>query len=178
MGHVGAFPRPAERAECGGGAMSLSAAAHDRWVEIVDRIDRARIGTGFIAHVDLYPIVMLDRFPTNPAALKACAAQVYRAGEAKGTVAGVTHRKHDGRWRRALIDHVSENPFDHLTEQQCAEAARLGAELADLIATELGEIRSVAKVDFQPRDWYAAVWTDWLLLAPGRATILHLGWDS
>jgi hypothetical protein len=71
-----------------------------------------------------------------------------------------------------------ENPFDYLSEESCAETARLGGQLADLIETELGDVLSVAKVDYRPSGWYAAQWTDWLLVTAGRATILHLGWDS
>ncbi|WP_327099415.1 hypothetical protein OIE68_11795 [Nocardia vinacea] len=146
------------------------------FAEIVDAIQHARTGTGFIAMIDIYPIVALDRMPSERG-LRACATEVYRAWDKTSVVAGVTPSK-VRRWRTALIEHVSENPFNYLSEVQCAQAARLGGRLAELIETEMGAIRMVATVDYRPHDWYAAQWEDWLLVAAGRATVLHLGWDS
>jgi hypothetical protein len=156
----------------------LAGSFSEEFAAVVRRIHAARAGTGFIAHIDMYPIVPVDRFPAGAPAMKACAARLYREWDPRGKVTGLTSTDRADRWRRALIDHVSTNPFDHLSARSCAEAARLGGVLADLIAAELGDVRSAAIVEYHPSKWYAAKWTDWLLVTTGRATILHLGWDS
>lgn len=142
------------------------------------RIDAARAGTGFIALVDIFPIVPLAEFPVGEPAMKACAARFYREWDPDGKVTGVTSVTPADRWRAELIEHVTENPFGYLSEESCAEAARLGGQLVELIAAELGDVLSAATVEYQPSSWYAAQWTEWLLVTAGRATILHLGWDS
>jgi hypothetical protein len=149
-----------------------------RFSDTTRRISAARAGTGFIALVDMFPIVPLDKFPVGASAMKTCAARFYREWDPDGKVTGVTSVTPADRWRSALIEHVKENPFDYLSEESCAETARLGGRLADLIETELGDVLSVATVDYRPSGWYAAQWTDWLLVTAGRATILHLGWGS
>lgn len=143
---------------------------------LVDRVDEIQeqlwdlpTNCGGFATIELWEPVAVT--PDLPTALLAIAKRVYHSEE----VTSVSIQNL-ADWHKAVREHVTAHASNDRSAR--VQALRLADTLINSLIDAMGAPRTVAYVTYEPSQWYAAVWEDWLLVTDSWAAVLHLGWDS